>query len=256
MSEVHRPTIVALKTIKRLHTYTVVTTDGYTARLRTLYFDDRRWSVRHLVINVRHWLAVRDVLLPPECVRGIDTTRRRLLISLNRHDVAARPEAWTDRPVSQQRKTSVDAVYWYSVFPGSLSPRPFTDGMIGPRRRDDRHLRSAAEVLGYYVHARDDEIGHLADLLVDAASWKIRYAVVDTRNWWPAKHVLVPVEWITWVSWGAATVYVNLARSVIRNAPTYEPDSPLTRDYESSVVDHYRHPKQRETDVRWVERAS
>jgi PRC-barrel domain len=242
-----------MQTIKRLQTCTVVTTDGRIGRLRTLYFDDRRWILRHLVVTLRHWLAVRDVLVPPDCVRRIDTTSRRLVISLNKHEVARKPEAWTDRPVSQQRETSINAVYWYSVFPGPLAPRSVGHSMIGPRRRDDRHLRSTAEVLGYYVHARDDEIGHLADFLVDDTASRIQYAVVDTRNWWPGKHVLVPVEWITWVSWGAATVYVNLARSVIRNAPTYDPHHPITPRDESALVEYYGRPKRRDTDVRWVQ---
>src|SRR5262249_22196199 len=139
-----------MQSVKRLHTCTVVTTDGYAGRLRRVYFDDRRWILRHLVVTFGHWLAQRDVLIPLDCVREIDAASQPLRISLNKHELAHTPGAWTERPVSQQREISIDAVYWYSVFPGSLARRFVSDNTIGPRRRDDRHLRSTAEVLGYY----------------------------------------------------------------------------------------------------------
>jgi hypothetical protein len=45
--------------------------------------------------------------------------------------------------------------------------------------------------MGYHIHATDGEIGHVGDLLIDGADWGIRYLIVDTRNWWFGKHVLM-----------------------------------------------------------------
>lgn len=80
---------------------------------------------------------------------------------------------------------------------------------------------------------------------MDERSWAIRYAVVDTRNWWPGKIVLVPVEYILWVSWGAATIYVDLFRSTIGNAPPYDPDRALKGRDETRLLEYYDHSKQR-----------
>lgn len=175
----------------------------------------------------------------------IESTRRRLPIALSSRQLARSPGAWTDRRVSRQQHTGIDNVYWYAVFPGQFALRRGATGVIRPRRDDDHHLRSSRELVGYYVHARDDEIGHISDFLMDERSWAIRYAVVDTRNWWPGKIVLVPVEYILWVSWGAATIYVDLFRSTIGNAPPYDPDRALKGRDETRLLEYYDHSKQR-----------
>ena len=56
---------------------------------------------------------------------------------------------------------------------------------------DDPHLRSIEAVTGYHIHASDGEIGHVEDFLVEDADWSIHYLVVDTKNWWPGKKVLI-----------------------------------------------------------------
>ena len=55
----------------------------------------------------------------------------------------------------------------------------------------DPHLRSVEEVTGYRLHAVDGEIGHIENFMIDDADWSIHYFVVDTRNWWFGKRVLI-----------------------------------------------------------------
>jgi hypothetical protein len=40
---------------------------------------------------------------------------------------------------------------------------------------DDPHLRSAREVTGYAIQARDGALGHVEDFIVDDESWALRY---------------------------------------------------------------------------------
>jgi hypothetical protein len=47
----------------------------------------------------------------------------------------------------------------------------------------------------------DGEIGHIEDFVVDDETWIIRYLVVDTKNWWPGKRVLIATDWIDRISW-------------------------------------------------------
>lgn len=60
-----------------------------------------------------------------------------------------------------------------------------------PAPHSNPHLRSTNDVSGHHVHATDGEIGHAEDFLLDDATWAIRYFVIDTKNWWPGKKVLV-----------------------------------------------------------------
>src|SRR5206468_12877533 len=95
------------------------------------------------------------------------------------------------------------------------------------------------EVSGYHIQASNGEIGHLQDFIVDDQNWIIRYMVVDTRNWWPGKKVLVSPQWIERVSWEESKVCVGLSREAVKSSPEYQAHVPITRDYESRLYDHY-----------------
>ena len=103
----------------------------------------------------------------------------------------------------------------------------------------DPHLRSTHDVSGYHIQAADGEIGHVEDFIIDDETWAIRYLIVDTRNWWPGKKVLVSPQWIERVSWSESKVFVNLSRETIKQSPEYTEESLLTRDYETGLHRHY-----------------
>ena len=103
----------------------------------------------------------------------------------------------------------------------------------------DRHLRSTYSVSGHHIQALDGEIGHVEDFIIDDETWAIRYLVIDTRNWWAGKKVLVSPQWIENVSWGERKVFVNLSRQTIKESPAYTEESLLTRDYETALHRHY-----------------
>jgi len=103
----------------------------------------------------------------------------------------------------------------------------------------DPHLRSTRDVSGHHIQAADGEIGHVDDFIIDDETWAIRYIVIDTRNWWPGKKILVSPKWIERVSWDEAKVFVNLSRETIKRSPEYKEASLLTRDYETGLHRHY-----------------
>ena len=99
--------------------------------------------------------------------------------------------------------------YWVGgdVWGGATSParlaaeKRMEMAVVEQVNDDETHLRGAKEVMGYYIEATDGDIGHVDDFVVDDDTWEIRYMVVDTKNWWPGKKVLVAPEWIERVSW-------------------------------------------------------
>ena len=56
------------------------------------------------------------------------------------------------------------------------------------------------------------------DFVIDDESWAIRYLIVDTRNWFPGKKVLVSPQWIRRVSWSEAK---TLCQPVSRSHQTF-----------------------------------
>lgn len=105
---------------------------------------------------------------------------------------------------------------------------------------EDRHLRSADEMDGYHIQARDGEIGHVEDFLLDAEKWAIRYLEAHTRNWWPGKKVLIASTLIEHVSWEQSKVFVDLLRNTIKEAPEYLPGERIDRGYEMRLFEYYR----------------
>ncbi|HEY5505426.1 MAG TPA: PRC-barrel domain-containing protein, partial [Sedimentisphaerales bacterium] len=100
-------------------------------------------------------------------------------------------------------------------------------------------LRSTSAVSGYHIQAADGEIGHVEDFIIDDETWAIRYLIIDTRNWWPGKKVLVSTQWIERVSWSESTVFVNLLRETIKQSPEYTEELLINRDYETRLHRHY-----------------
>jgi sporulation protein YlmC with PRC-barrel domain len=91
------------------------------------------------------------------------------------------------------------------------------------RERADPALRSAREVVGYHVVARDGDVGQVVDLLVDDATWTIRNLVVDTGNWLPGKKVLIGPDRLRSVDWSGRFIELDLSRADVESGPEYEP---------------------------------
>jgi hypothetical protein len=248
-----------LRSTSELRGNTIEGTDGPVGSVADLLFDDERWTVRWVVADTGSWLTGRQVLLAPEAFGTPDATRGRLPVRLTRKQVEDSPPVGSDEPVSRQMQGRIYdyygwAPYWgaYGAFPAQpdwgLAGGPPVPGAPavppleaagGEAEGGDPHLRSAGEVTGYYIKARDGDLGHVEDLLVEDEGWAVRYLVVDTKNWWPGKKVLVAKDWVTDVSWSEQQVSVELTREQIKASPEYDPSGTVERDYEERLHAHY-----------------
>jgi len=235
--------------IKDVEGMTIAATAGDIGKVVDCFFDDDSWTVRHFVVDTGGWLRGRRVLLFPAAVREIDIEHRRLLTTLSREKVEHSPDVDTDRPVSRQQEIGLHQYYgypyyWTGPYRWGYTPTPWAAAIAGipftpvapPReRRDDPHLRSARAVTGYGIHATDGDVGHLVDFLMEDE-------IVDPRRFWPARHVLIAVDWITWVAWGERRVHVNATRDELRHAPPYDPSAVIDRDWERAFFRAHGRP--------------
>lgn len=238
--------------------------DGVIGEVKDLYFDDKAWAVRYLVVETGSWLLSRKVLISPIAAARPDWPTKLLPVSLTREQVKHSPDIDTDMPVTRQHETDYFDYYSYPYywggmglwggggFPGMLPPGHYgsAPGIRAEADRDpsrsetsqpdqDPHLRSCKAVVGYVLEAIDGEIGHVQGMLIDEDSWAIRYLMVRTGNWWLGNDVLVAPQWIKRVSWADQAVAVDLTRVALKNAPWYDPAVPLTREMEIAVFEHY-----------------
>jgi sporulation protein YlmC with PRC-barrel domain len=223
-----------LTPLRHLRGYRIGATDGDVGHVEDFYFDDRSWTLRHVVVRTGGWLFGRRVLVSPGSVSRVDHERRRLITNLTRRQVEDGPGDDQARPVFRQHQTAFAGYYGFPyAWHGSLAWGPeayalglpastilaqATDGERGGETADP-HLRSVHEVIGYGLGARDGELGHVEDLLVDERAWTIRAVVVHPRGWRPAAPVLVPPEWITHIAWGERVAHVDATRADVQHAP-------------------------------------
>ena len=240
--------------MEKLIGMSIAATDGEIGKVRDVYFDDHHWAARYLIVQTGGWLEDRKVLISPFAVAAIDWDLRVVHLNLTRQRVKASPSIDTDKAVSRQHEIEFSGYYGYPgywsgplIWGGTLYPMMPT-GAIAPVNESppghaavptDQHLRSVREVTGYHLQASDDPIGHLEDFLVDDESWAIRYLVVDTRNWLPGKHVVIPPQWIKRLDWSEKNVYVDVSRDTVQHAPEYDPSLEFSRASEMGLYRHY-----------------
>ncbi len=87
----------------------------------------------------------------------------------------------------------------------------------------DVRLRSANELGGYHVMARDGEVGHVEDLLLDDDLSRVLFVVVEVKGWLLRKKVLVGPSLISQVDWATSTVHVNANCQALKNGQAYNP---------------------------------
>ena len=218
---------------------------GEVGHLSDVYFDDRRWVVRYLVMNTHHWPIEGAVLLLPGSVSGVDPVRRVVRTNLSRSEIAASPDVDRVRPVSRQHELELSHYYGFPSYAVTVGA---SVGLAAPAAfllpaSPDGHLRSARAIMGYFVHALDGEVGHVEDFLVDDDTWTIRHLLVSVRRRWTLHQVLVPVGWIARVSWGARAVEVSLPGEAVRLAPTHDPTVGVSPDQEARLGRYYGPPR-------------
>jgi len=234
---------------KELKGYQLKSTDGTIGSAREFYFDDHYWSIRYLVAKTSGWLSNKKVLLSPYSVTAIDPVTETVSLALTKKQIEDSPSIDEDEPVSLQFENSYYDYYGYPAYWGG----PFMWGYYSYPQRDsakwsswdmtrspwDRHLRSTHQVTGYHIHASDGEIGHIEDFIIDEETWAIRYLVVATTNFWPGKKILVSPQWIASISWETQEVFSDLSRDKIKDSPTYDDASAITREDEVGLYGYY-----------------
>jgi hypothetical protein len=234
---------------KTLHGYTLNALDGEIGKVIEFYFDDKHWAVRYLVADTGTWLTGRQVLISPYALGAINQEYENIAVNLTKKQVEDSPPLDSDKPVSRQFEDDYYGYYGWPMYWGGpymwgyydtikRNPQEW-DKFIKSEKAWDPHLRSTHAVIGQHIQASDGEIGHVDDFIIDDETWAIRYLIIDTRNWWPGKKVLISPRWIERISWDEQKVFVNHTRNTVKQAPEYSDESLLTRNYEAGLHKHY-----------------
>lgn len=252
------------RSINSLIGCTISATDGELGKVNEFFFDDFSWSIRYLVVETGNWLTDRKVLIPHTALGTTDWKSRKFHVNLTMEQIRTSPAIDTEKTVSRQKEIELHdyyglPVYWGNEFYTSpIGMMPFVPiGLIpvAPNNQEkimkddkdstqhpygDPHLRSTKNVKGYHIHAKDGEIGHVEDFIIDEEKWDLCYLVVNTHNWIPGKKVLIVPHWIKRINWDESMVFVNLFRESIKNSPEFDASQPMSNEYETEFYKHYK----------------
>jgi uncharacterized protein YrrD len=245
-----------LRSIRELRGYKLAATDGSIGKVKDLLFDEEHWTLRWIVADTGGWLPGRKVLISPVSIGEPDWQSRSFPVRLTKQEIEDSPGIGTDKAVSREYERIFFnhfawPYYWdgTGIWGSSFAPGPLfaPQGELAeiessPEADQEKILRSVEEVVGYHIQAQDGEIGHVEDFIVDDQPWRLRYMVVDTRNWLPGGKVLVATDWLAAVRWADRVVEANLSRAAIKKSPEYKASAPVNREYEMRLYDYYGRP--------------
>jgi len=247
-----------LRHLSEINGYVIHANNGPIGTVSDLLFEDTTWLVRWLVVDTGHWLPGRKVLLPPSALGHVNHIGHQFSVRLSKQQVKDCPDVETDLPVSRVMEESIYDYYGWSPYWGSGSYMGIADygGYLGGplavvpspelmqrekdidderRSKSDPTLRSAKEVAGYQIHAKDGDIGHVEDFLVEDDDWSIRYLVVDTKNWWPGNKVLISPLSVRTIQWSDRQVKLGVDRQTVQNSLAYDPSATVDPIYQKTI---------------------
>jgi hypothetical protein len=243
---------IMLRSAKKIIGYHIQATDEVMGKVDDFLFEDTSWMIRYVVADTGDWLPGRLVVLSPISMGQVDWDNRKLSVMLTRQQIENSPSLAQHQPISRQQEIKLHeyymwAPYWSQYTTTTQPPVPAVavvqkEVANTEESGEESHLHSMREVIGYDIHASDGGIGHVDDFIVDDDTWRIQYMIIDTRNWLPGKHVILPPDWARQVDWFGKEIYVDLAKKVIKNAPVYDPATPINRDFEQHMYDYYGRP--------------
>ena len=242
--------------------FDIEASDGSIGTVSDFLFDDTTWAFRWLVVDNSTWLKERRLLVHPSSIGKVAHDRRALTVGLTMAEIEGSPNIRCDEPVSRQMQINLYDYYGESPFwegggyfgggaiASPFSPPPIQAGTaaaspgtdpLGEGERDP-HLRSATAVSGYHVHGVDGSIGHVENLLIDDSRWEIHYFIVDTRNFWPGKHVLLSPHAVTAIDWACHEIKVNLTCETVKISPEWNPTDAINTQFQQRLHTHYNWP--------------
>jgi sporulation protein YlmC with PRC-barrel domain len=246
---------MGLRRTKDLNDFTIAATDADIGTVEDLYFDQENWTIRYLVVQAGDILASHKVLISPIAFLQPALRSLHIWVNLTLQQVVESPAVDLRKPLSRQQEIDCYNYYgWPYYWEGSgargsaaepQEPANASSSALKAQTSEALeavHLRGTREVIGRHILATDGEIGHIEDFLFDDESWEIRYVIVDTRNFWPGKRVLLRPQWIGRLDWPDGEIHVDMSRAKIKNSPAWEPNQEISRGYELRLHQYYDAP--------------
>ncbi|BCO19509.1 PRC-barrel domain-containing protein [Alteromonas sp. McT4-15] len=101
-------------------------------------------------------------------------------------------------------------------------------------------ITSSKQLTHYAIHATDDKIGGVRDILFDDETYTVRYLVADTNTWLPLsrKVVISPISVVN-LDTENNSVYIDMTVETLKNSPSIDEHKPVSREYEENLFKYF-----------------
>ncbi|MDG5790032.1 PRC-barrel domain-containing protein [Evansella sp. AB-P1] len=243
----------------RIQEFNVQATDGQLGKVKDIYFDEDNWVLRYLVIDTIKWLPGRKVLVSPISFDYVDFENFTVNIFDSKEEIKNSPSIQENQPVTRKQEILLNTHFGWPHYWSYLDNNRLWGEFSTPQElkrlnsnkevtdltpeQEEKKLRSVNEMRGslsgYSIIAKDGEIGHVSDFIIDDENWRIKYFVASTANWLIGKFVVLSVDWIERISYHEKKIYVDLPKDKIKNGPFFELDKPFTEVDEKLLYESY-----------------
>ncbi|ARD44026.1 hypothetical protein [Colwellia sp. PAMC 21821] len=237
--------------LKELNGSTIHAVDGEIGQVNDIYFDDRYWTIRFMVVDIQPWVPLSEkTLISPISLLEFNIEEQQLNVSITKEKVKNSPQMDELETVSREfEKTYFDyyayGYYWLGggawgeyAYPMALVEQAAlkTDNAENDETKITNHLRSTNEITHYGINALDGKKGYIKDFICDTYNWSLRYVVVDTRDWLPGgKKVLITPKQLEALNWEDKTATCNLNLEQIKACPEYDEEQLNNAEYLAEV---------------------
>ncbi len=222
-----------LENLEKLREYRFYAIDGKIGEIHNFYFDDQTWDVRYLILNTGSWFNEHRILIPVSAISNIDWRNKSLSVIFTKAQIKNGPGIDFEKPVSRQIVQTLINHHQLLVFlPTNNESMPNwlirvlknigTPHMNRMQKngRANPNLRSAIEVIGYDLQAKDGQKGIVDDLIIDMKYWKICSVAIKINHWMSRdKKAFVFPENVEELSWRHHQMLLDVTKNEILNNP-------------------------------------
>lgn len=190
-------------------------------------FHPKTWKLDYLTVSRGFWPFNKELYLPVEVLGIPDNLQEAIQVELTHEEVEK-----LQRDIHsniQMRLYSEHPIHYWRIgkYPKSIPwLDPFAISTVFKQRKEDggislddtdnaKNLRHSEDVKGYRVDAKDETMGNVVDLVIDADHWVIRYVIIEELD----EKIMLPPAWVKNINPIAETVNLNLNRQMVLESP-------------------------------------
>ena len=148
-----------LRSTREIIGYKLVSRNGDAGKCKDLLFDDRWWTVRHMVADTGAWFVGKQLLIPPILIDRPDWRSRTIFLDISRKQLEDLPAPEADEPVSREKEEEIFRFfghpgYWYGDDLWGLTahptPMPPAAPPVEPEDEEPVNIEYEARLYDFY----------------------------------------------------------------------------------------------------------